>query len=62
MFVCMCVCVHMRAFVLLDRSAAFDAIDYAILLNRLEQWFDILGITLDWIKSYLQHRSLLLVS
>ncbi len=39
--------------VLLDLNAAFDTIDYNILLNRLENFVGIRGSALAWFKSYL---------
>jgi hypothetical protein len=42
--------------VLLDLSAAFDTIDHDILLNRLSDSFNITGMALQWIKTYLQGR------
>ncbi len=42
--------------VLLDLSAAFDIIDYNILLNRLENICGISGSALAWFKSYLSDR------
>ncbi len=42
--------------VLLDLSAAFDAIDHNILLNRLENFVGISGSALAWFKSYLSDR------
>ena len=41
---------------LLDLSAAFDTVDYTIILNRLATWFGITGSTLSWFTSYLCNR------
>uniref|UniRef100_A0AAY4A6Z4 Reverse transcriptase domain-containing protein n=1 Tax=Denticeps clupeoides TaxID=299321 RepID=A0AAY4A6Z4_9TELE len=42
--------------VLLDLSAAFDTIDHAILLARLENVIRIKGTALEWFRSYLTNR------
>jgi hypothetical protein len=41
---------------LLDQSAAFDTVDHAILLDRLEARFGISGSALAWLSSYLNGR------
>ena len=41
---------------LLDLSAAFDTIDHCILLHRLKERFDLDGVALDWVVSYLNHH------
>ena len=42
---------------LLDLSAAFDAVDHEILLKRLNSKFSIRGTALDWFRSYLTNRA-----
>ena len=44
-------------FVVQDLSAAFDTIDYPILIDRLEYFFGITGSALRWMKSYLERRT-----
>jgi hypothetical protein len=43
--------------VALDQSAAFDCIDYAVLLSRLHSMFGVSGLALNWFQSYLQSRT-----
>jgi len=44
---------------LLDLSAAFDTIDYNILITRLTSWFGIHGSVLNWfVLSHLAHSEL----
>ena len=42
--------------VLPDFSAAFDTVNYEVLLKRLHTQVDIRGKVLDWFKSYLRRR------
>ena len=50
-------CGKVTALILLDLSAAFDTVNHTILLHRLENWFGITGLALQWFKSYLKCRS-----
>ena len=51
-------CHAVYVLVMLDLSAAFDAIDHQILFLRLEKSLGISGSALSWIKSYLSNRSM----
>ena len=48
---------HVPILMLLDLSAAFDAVGHAILLRRLEISFGITDAALAWLSSYLSERS-----
>ena len=48
---------HLTLLVLPDLSAAFETVDHAILLNRLNSNFGISGRVRSWFRSYLDNRS-----
>ena len=41
----------------LDISAAFDALDHSILIERARNLFGLSGVALVWLTSYLQYRT-----
>ena len=49
------------ALVLLDMSAAFDTIDHRIMLDVLQQRFDVQDAALDWFASYFADRTQVVV-
>jgi len=41
----------------LDLSAAFDTVDYSLLIERLQSEFGVTDTSLDWLRSYLVGRA-----
>ena len=50
-------CSKITLLVLLDISAAIDTVDHSILLSRMNTYFGIGGVALDWFQSYLSGRT-----
>ena len=48
---------HVTLQVLLDLSAAFNAVNLNVLLHRLHSKFGISGMALEWFRSYINKRS-----
>jgi len=50
-------CGDFAALAFLDLSAAFDTVDHATLLRRLEISYGIRGMVLSWLRSYLSDQT-----
>jgi len=52
---------QMSALCLLDLPAAFDTVDHALLIDRLERQFGLRDNVLEWFRSYLSDRTFRIV-
>ena len=50
-------CGKINILLLLDLSAVFDTVDHSILLSRMNSYFGIGAVALDWFQSYLSGRT-----
>ena len=48
---------NLAVLTLLDLSAAFDTVDHATLLHRLDASYGLRGVVLSWFNSYLDDRT-----
>ena len=44
---------NLAVLTLLDLSAVFDSVDHETLLRRLQMWYDLGGVVINWFVSYL---------
>ena len=47
---------QLNGLVFLDVKRAFDSIDHAILINKMDERFGIIGMDLNWVNSCLTNR------
>ena len=48
---------EVTSLILLDLSAAFDTVNHSIFLTRVQNWFGVDGLSLNWSSSHLSSRS-----